>query len=143
MRVKEYKIFKTAKKTAKENNLIISNMDNKILFDYTELNENLALSEIEKKHIKENSLEFLSIKNFNEYECFYGCDYDNFTAFDGIATFYCYRVYDIHGQLRYRIYQFVGLIHNRYHRRSIYDNFINSKVIAMPIYIMPVNDIEI
>lgn len=143
MKTKEYKLYKTAKKTAKENNIIISTKDNKILFDYTELNKNLELSEIEKQHIKEKSLEFLSIKNFYEYECFYGCNYDNFTAFDGIAIFYCYRIYDIHGKLRYKIYQFVGLIHNKYNRNSIYDNFINSKVITAPIYKIPINDIEI
>ena len=58
MKVKEYKLFKSAQKTAKQNNLIISdnNISNgKVLFDFTAL-DSMIISDIEKEIIKNDAL---------------------------------------------------------------------------------------
>lgn len=57
MKVKEYKIFKTAAKTAKENNLVFKDKEN--IFDFSLL-DSMTISDREKEHIKEHDIRYVS-----------------------------------------------------------------------------------
>lgn len=124
MKVKEYKLFKTAKKTASENNLVIAerttSKDAYRLFDFSELDTLYGIPENEKEIIKKSALKHVCSAFSNDY---YGKEIDNFTACDGISKFYCYRIYNESGKLLYRIFQLVALNHKHMERNSIYNNY--------------------
>lgn len=140
MRIKKYNLYKTVKKTAKENNLVIAERqrDTYKLFDFSEL-DNIGLPEEEKEYIKETALQHVCGAFL---ESFYGKEIDNFSFFDGTARFHCHRVYNEHGKLLYRIFQLVSLEHKKYCRKSIYEKYHATTWIIHNIWAAP-SDIEI
>ncbi len=69
MKIKEYKLYKTAKKTAKENELIVKSDDTKVLYDfslYYEYFKNI-ISEENLKGIIENVIKYHYFLNDWEY----------------------------------------------------------------------------
>lgn len=124
MKIKEYKVFKSAKKTATENNLVIAekktSKDTYRLFDFSELETLYGISNEEKEIVK-NSATIHVCGAFKED--YYGKEIDNFFAVDGISKFYCHRVYNESGKLLYRIFQLVELNHKQLKRNSIYENY--------------------
>lgn len=138
-RTKEYKYFKTAKKTAKENNLAIA--DTKTLFDFSFMDNILVLKEWEKEVIKNDAMK--NVKPYNK-ESLYIAMYDNFTACDGIARYNVHNVYDTHGKKLYTILELAEIEHYHKECKSIYDKYYNvNKVICHRIYNQPMTDIEI
>ena len=71
---KQYKTFRTAVKTAKENNLILKDKEN--LFDFSLL-DSIEISAREKEYIKNHDIKYVSAA-FKE--SFYGTEFDNFSA---------------------------------------------------------------
>ena len=113
MKIKEYKLYKTAKKTAKENNL--EHIDSfeagkrNILFDFSLLDSTDELTDDEKQYIRDHALRYVYASN---YEQFYGKEFDDFTVCDGRALYYPHKVYDEHGcERRYVIMQLAKIIH--------------------------------
>lgn len=142
--VKEYKIFKTANKTARENNLVIVNQkfyDNKkkFLFDFSLL-EHLELLDREKEGIKKDAL-----KNVTPAMrlSFYGKEVDNFTYFNGKAQYHMQRVYSLEGKLRYYIFSLARIEHHHCERKNIYENYTDVLTNSSNGYDEPVYDIEL
>lgn len=113
MKIKEYKLYKTAKKTAKENNLeYVDSFETgkrNILFDFSLLDNTDKLTNEEKQYIREHAL-----RNLHASDCeqFYGKEFDNFTVCNGRALYYPHKVYDEHGcERRYVIMQLAKIIH--------------------------------
>ena len=141
-KVKEYKVFKSAQKTAKQNNLIISdnNISNgKVLFDFTALNS-IIISDIEKEIIKNDALR--NVCAFSK-ESFYGAEIDNFTNCIGIAEYYAHAVYNKTGKRLYVIMQLVKIQHTHNERKSVYDAWESTKTEYSDGYKPPVFDVEV
>lgn len=143
MKTKEYNLFKTAKKTAKENNLIIAENNiatTKTLFDFSEL-DNVDIQEWEKEVIKENALK--NVCTFNK-ESFYGAEYDIFTSCIGMALYIPYKVFEKEsGKHLYNIMQFAKINHTHSERKSLYDSWENTNIEYKTLYTEPMGDIEI
>lgn len=141
-RVKQYKLYKTAQKTARENNLVIaekkSPKDTVRMFDFAEL-EGIPMSEIEKEVIQKDALDHVGSAFL---ESFYGREVDNFFFFDGVAKYHCHRVYDEQGRLLYRIFQLVEMVHRKNKRRSVYEKYTQTAWEMPSIWSKP-DDIEI
>lgn len=143
MKVKEYKLFKTASKTATENNLILSdnNISNgKVLFDFAAL-DMVTISDVEKDIIKKDAL-----KNVCAFlkDSYYGAEIDNFTTCMGIAHYIMHPVYNGKtGKRLYVIMQLAKLQHTHSKRSSIYDPWENTKTEYSDSYTSPVFDLEI
>lgn len=122
MNVKEYKLRKTAEKTAKENNLIYVNgnrmSDGKILFDFSFL-ETLGIPENEIETIRDDATKNCSAANRTAF-VFYNAD--NFTVCDAIVDFNVHKVYsEKSGKLLYRIMEAKHIKYTHAERKSIYD----------------------
>ena len=118
---KEYKISKTAAKTAKENNLVIADSyeKEKRLLDFSLL-EDMEISDEEKEVIKKYAQSVSAAYK----ESFYGETFDNFHACNGIALYKPYKVYNSStGKRLYVIYQLVAIKHYSSHRQSVYDEY--------------------
>lgn len=143
MTIKQYNLFKTAKKTARENDLTIA--ENNIatattLFDFSEL-DNMDLPEWEKEVIKTDALK--TVCAFNR-ESFYGAEYNDFISCSGIATFIPHKVYDrASGRHLYNIMQLVSVYNNHTERKSIYDDWKTTKTEYRGLYGEPLDDLEI
>lgn len=142
MNVKQYDLFKTAKKTAKENNLVIAENNlatTTTLFDFSEL-DNVDLQDWEKEVIKADALK--NVCSYNK-ESFYGAEYDNFMSCIGRAVYTPHKVYSKEGKHLYNIMQFIGVVHTHSERKSIYDERENAQIKYKSSYTMPLDDIEI
>lgn len=119
---KEYKYFKSAVKTAKENNLIRSGKKN--LFDFSLL-DNFDISKWEKEYIKKDALKHVDV-------CFrdqlYMANYDNFTCCSGEAAYKLYAVYTDNGcEHIYNIIQLVAVKHCTGTRKTVYDEYYDTE----------------
>lgn len=120
MNIKHYNCFKTAKKTAKENGLVISPLNNKILFDFSLLEqiEDLDAREI----IMQDSFRDCGGPTTINREAFYGkCD--TFCSYSGIATFYNHRIFAKSGRKAYNIMELANIKHNKGTRECQWDAF--------------------
>lgn len=118
--MEEYTFYKTAKKTAKENNLVLCDgifNNSKRLFDFSLL-EKIEISEREKEVIKNFAMKTVSTSS---KESFYGLKFDNFSACDGIARYYIQRVWT--SKLVYIICTLSDLVHYSKTRVHSYDNY--------------------
>lgn len=118
---KEYKISKTAAKTAKENNLVIADSyeKEKRLLDFSLL-EGMEIPYEEKEVIKKYAQSVSAAYK----ESFYGETFDNFYTCNGIALYKPYKVYNSStGKRLYVIYQLVAIKHYSRHRQSVYDEY--------------------
>lgn len=142
MKIKEYKLYKSAKKTARENNLIESESlsNTKTLIDFSELENIDELTEEEKEFIKQDT-----IKNICAYnrELFYGKEFDVFTRCNGIAGYYIHKVYRKDGKHLYNIMQLGKIVHTHTERKSIYDSWESVRYEWKSKYSQPSNDYEL
>lgn len=143
MEVKEYKLYKTAKKTAAENHLIIANnpylKNLRLLFDFSLLDEISSISGTEKDYIKREALKHVSPAN---REQFYGVFEEN-TGFNGEALYYKHRVYSDNGcKYLYDIIQLAKIHHISYEKDG-FQNHIVSQCDTLCGYAEPISDIEI
>jgi hypothetical protein len=137
MKVKEYKIFKTAAKTAKENNLILKDKEN--IFDFSLLNS-MEISEHEKEYIKEHDMKYVSAA-FRE--SFYGTEFDNFSACIGKSLYHVQKVFsEATGKFRYRIFTLAKIEHNTQERIHVYDKYTVTTYKESNGYNEPIFDIE-
>ena len=144
LKEKEYKYFKTAKKTAIENNLILCDglyHNAKRLFDFSFLDD-IYFKEEEKEVLKREAIKTVCASN---KELYYGSIFDQFNACDGIATFYMHRVYTNNGTKHvYDIFELASLKHYSNERKSIYDRHYQVTTYeCSPIYRKPLTDIEL
>jgi len=144
MEVKEYEFYKTVRKTAKENNLVIADRRNtnfKYLFDFSLL-ENLDISDEEKEYIKQDALNNVTIVNRKNH--FYINIFNSFFACEGVVTYHKNRVYSKNGsKYCYDVMQLSSIEHFSKNRKSIYDDFNVTKVSAYDGYSQRLEDIEI
>lgn len=140
MKAKQYNLFKTAKKTAQENNLMISN-DGKTLYDFEVLN-GMPITEWEKECIRKDALRNITAGNINQL---YGCIYDNFSACDGMALYYCHKVFNKDtGKRLYVIMQLTAIKHYSKNRNSVYEkNYHVTTIETKSGYCEPFSDYEI
>lgn len=142
MKVKEYKLYKSVQKTAKENHLILSDNNissGKVLFDFSAL-DSLIVSDIEKGIIINDALK--NVCAFSK-ESFYGAEIDNFTTCIGIAKYYAHPVYSVSGKRLYIIMQLAKVQHTHTERKSMYDAWENTKTEYSDGYMQPVFDLEV
>ncbi len=119
MNVKEYKIFKTAAKTAKENNLILKDKEN--IFDFSLL-DSMEISDREKEYIKDHDIKYVSAA-FKE--SFYGTEFDDFSACIGKSLYHVQKVYsETTGKIRYRIFTLAKIEHNTQERIHVWDEYM-------------------
>lgn len=137
MNIKEYKIFKTATKTAKENNLIFR--DKESIFDFSLLN-GMEISDCEKEYIKEHDLKYI---NGAFKESFYGTEFDNFSACIGKSLYHEQRVFSTSGKLKYRIFTLARIEHNTQKRLHTWDEYMAKTYKVSNEYMEPEFDIEI
>lgn len=118
MKVKEYKIFKTAAKTAKENNLVFKDKEN--IFDFSLLDA-MEITDQEKEYIKEHDIKYVSAA-FKE--SFYGTEFNNFSACIGKSLYHVQKVFsETSGKIRYRIFTLARIEHNTQKRNCVYDEY--------------------
>lgn len=141
MSPKTYKLSKTAKKTAKENNLVKSeSLSNTVqLFDFSLLDA-MEVSETEKETLMNDAMKHVS-SVFPD--CFYSKEIDNFTTFSGMALFYIHRVYRKDGKHLYNIMELAAVDHCHKTRNSIYDDYSVEEIKAHTEYGQPLTDYEI
>ena len=138
--VKEYKLSKTAAKTARDNSLRISEKDSKLLFDFSSL-EDIQIPDDEKEIIMQDALR----NGFRyENEHYHMAEIDRYRICNGISCYYKHKVYRKDGKFLYMIQQFAKLIHHSGHRHSIYDRYYeDTETRYISQYSEPMNDIEI
>ena len=112
--MREYKFFKTAKKTAKENNFILG--EDKSMFDFSLL-DSMEISEWEKEVIRRYGMKVTPSNRV----MFYGGNFDNFSACDGRAIYGAKKVYDKQCKFLYHIFMLVQVKHVTKKRDSIFD----------------------
>lgn len=118
MKVKKYKIFKTAAKTAKKNNLVLRDKEN--IFDFSLL-DNMEISNQEKEYIKDHDMKYIS-GAFKE--SFYQTQFDNFSACIGKALYHVQKVYsETSGKLKYRIFTLARIEHNTQERNNVWSEY--------------------
>lgn len=122
--VKEYKIFKTASKTAKENNLVFKDKEN--IFDFSLL-DSMEISDREKECIKEHDIRYVSAA-FKE--SFYGADFDDFSACIGKSLYHVQKVFS------------EATEHNTQERTCMYDEYTATTYRESNGYSEPTFDIE-
>lgn len=115
--MRDYKLFKTAKKTAKENGLVYA--DNKRIFDFSALDE-LEIPEDENQAMKETALKTVTA-NFNTAYCIQR--FDNFHFIDGYIDYSVYRTYDSHGKRLYCIFEAANVHHTSGNRKCVWDEY--------------------
>ena len=144
MQIKEYKLSKTAAKTAKENNLILAEEmyggKLKRLFDFSLL-DTMEIPDNEKEVLKEYALRYVRPSDNVSY---YGKIFDRFSACDGIAGYYKHRVYSKDGRYLYDIFQLAKVKHDSKSCKSVYDEKYDVTTYEGSCgYSEPINDIEL
>lgn len=139
--IKEYKLFKTVKKTAKENNLFPVQYGTNILTDVSILTDipidpdyrDIIIQNIQKYHI------------FHDRMAVFIVLYDKFTNFEIRATFANHNVYDAKtGKKLYTITQITNVKITEIKYKNIWkDDREITEYIQKTFYHEPVNDIEI
>ena len=114
---KEYRFFKTAAKTAKENNLVIvKNGADARLFNFSAL-DNIGIPDEEKE---EHAMKYVSAA---WCESFYGQEFSNFHWCVGTADYAKQKVFSCQtGKRLYTIFAIAKIDHKSCHRESIYDD---------------------
>lgn len=116
--MKDYKLFKTAKKTAKENGLVFA--DNQRIFDFSSLDE-LSIPEEEKQAIKDAALKTVTVGSKTAYAI---KKFDNFHFIDGYVDFTVYKVFADYGCKRiYCIFEAANIHHTSGTRNCVWDEY--------------------
>lgn len=138
MKVKEYKTFKTAAKTAKENNLVLR--DKESLFDFSLL-DSMEISDREKEYIRNHDIKCVSgaLK-----ESFYGTEFDNFSACIGKSLYHVQKVFsEKSGKIIYRIFTLARIEHNTQERTCVWKEYTTTTYRASDDYMESDFDIEL
>ena len=143
MKTKKYKLFKTWKKTARENNLMTEDHRSgtyKRLFDFSLLDD-VVMPECEKEVIKDDAIQ--NVYAYSKAIC-YIKTFDNFSACTGNAEFHMQRVFSTDGKLLYVIFTLAKIEHFSQSRKSVYDQKYDTiKYNANDGYVESAVDIEI
>ena len=116
--MKDYKLFKTAKKTAKENGLVYA--DNKRIFDFSLLEE-LDIPEEEKQVMKDAALKTVTAGSKTAYAI---KKLDNFHFIDGYVDYSVNKVFTDNGCKRlYCIFEAANVHHTSGNRKCVWDEF--------------------
>lgn len=142
MIIKEYKLYKTVKKTAKENKLEISERNPNILFDFSAFDaiKQCLISDTEKQIIKEDALNYVCVTDRNS---FYGSRFSNFESCEGHAIYLKHLVYDSSGKRLYVIMQLGKINHTHLERECIYSDWKSTAVEYNSGYAEPSNNLVI
>lgn len=128
--MKEYKLFKTAKKTAKENDLVFA--DNQRIFDFSAL-DILDVHEEEKQVMKDVALKSVTAGSKTAYAI---KKFDNFHFIDGYVDYSVYKVFADNGCKRiYCIFEAANIHHTSGKRKCVWDEYdykmVNNKGCAV------------
>lgn len=136
-----YKLFKSASKTAKENNLILSGNKDKKLFDFSLL-DTLSISAEEKETIKRYALQYVT-PAFKE--SMYGEEFNYLHNCNGISLYHIQKVFS--GQTGKRIYSIFTLAkikHYSCRRKNMYEQYYDTTEYKADNHkYEPLNDIEL
>lgn len=129
MSAKKYELYKTAKKTAKENGLVYvdgNNMtDAKSLFDFGFL-ETLDIPENELNIIKAEAMKYCSAANKTAFIIH---DMDNFTMLNAIVDFAAHKVFSTETwKMKFVILTAKHVQYSHAERKSVYDIYYNENV---------------
>lgn len=126
MTMKEYKLFKTAKKTAKENGLVLEDgtylYKEKRIFDFSLLDK-MDMPDIEKEVIRKCAIQTVSAGTRSAY---HNCKFDNFYWCGGYADYAIHRVYSSDGRRLYCIFQIAKINHFNAHRDNVWEDGVIS-----------------
>lgn len=140
MKTKQYNLYKTIAKTARENNLTRSTRYNDILFDFSALSGS-TISGAEQEIIREDALDYICMSC---KDSFYGSNINQFSYCDGQAHYIMHPVYNAKtGKRLYVIAQLSSFDHINGNRNSIYDDYTCTKYHYSDGYTEPMIDIEI
>ncbi|MCI8506930.1 MAG: hypothetical protein HFI67_12200 [Lachnospiraceae bacterium] len=119
----KYKLFNTASKTAKENNLILSRDKDKKMFDFSLL-DTIKISEEEKEIIKKYALKYVD-PAFKK--SMYGEVFSYLHNCNGIALYHIQKVFSKNtGRRLYSIFILTKIKHYTNRRKSIYEECYDS-----------------
>lgn len=119
--MKEYKLFKTAKKTAKENGLVVEDgivSKEKRVFDFSLLDK-INIPDIEKEVIQERAIKTVSASSRTAY---HQHQFSNFYWCGGHVDYAIHRVYSIDGRRLYCIFQIVRIHHYNANRNTVWED---------------------
>ena len=128
--MKLYNVTKSIVKTAKENNLTVSNTNKKSLFDFDLLTDNITDIEM----IEDIKIQCMKCVCSSNKESFLFKSVNMFTSYDyfnGNAYFKPYHIYDNQGKRLYAIYKLVCLQLNIMARTCVYDEYETTNVIKV------------
>lgn len=125
----KYNLFKTAKKTAKENNLQFVDgnrmTDQKLLFDFSNL-DGLDIPDYEKEVIKEECMQHCACGTSTAFVMY---NKDNFETLHVIADFVYNGVFNEKtGKLLYRIFELKKIKYFHGERTTVYNQYFNENV---------------
>ena len=116
--MKDYKLFKTAKKTARENGLVFA--DNQRIFDFSALDE-LNIPEEEKRAMKDAALQNVTAGNKTAFTI---KQFSNFHFIDGYVDYSVYKVLADNGCKRiYCIFEASYIHHTSGTRKCVWDEY--------------------
>jgi hypothetical protein len=141
MAIKEYNVTKNVQKTATENKLIVSDRDQKVLFDFSLLDQ-FNITDQEKELIKADAMKCIS-PAFKEQIYFFVIN--PFSGCNGIAYYCMHQVYNKKSWKRlYVIMQLTAIKHYHGDRQSIYDQcYKTTETTVKSDYFEPLTDYEI
>ena len=116
--MKEYKLFKTAKKTARVNNLAFA--DNQRIFDFSAL-DGMGIPEEEKSAMKDSALKMVTAGSRTAYTI---KRFDNFHFIDGYVDYTINKVFTDNGYKRiYCIFEVSNVHFTSGTRKCVWDEY--------------------
>ena len=134
MKIKDYKLSKTLKKTARENQLLISSNNAELLIDISILDDiDLIIPDTDMEEIKNHISKYLITWYSNE-EMFF-IRIDNFTAYDIRVKLANHRIFNaVTGKRRYVITQITNMRIQKLTRTNVYDDYTVAEQILKTYY---------
>lgn len=138
--IKTYKLFKTTKKTARENNLVPVQYGTNVLVDISIL-ENIPLEQEHKNAIIDN---IQKLHVYHDKAPVFIVLYDDYTTFEVRASCVNHRIFNNTGKYLYTINQFTNIKITRVKYLDFWkDKKEVAEYIAKTCYQEPITDIEI
>lgn len=124
--MKEYKIFKTAKKTAKENGLVFADgtrlSKEKRVFDFSLL-DTMKIPDTEKIVIQECAIKMVSASSRTAY---HQHQFNSFYWCGGYVDYAIHRIYSSDGRRLFCIFQIAKIHHYNAHRKNVWEDGVVS-----------------
>lgn len=141
--MKEYKLFKTAKKTAKENGLILADgvetSKEKRVFDFSLLDK-MNIPEIEKEVIWKSAIKTVLASSRTAY---HQHQFSNFYWCGGYVDYAIHRVYSVDGRRLFCIFQIAKIHHYNAHRKNVWEDGVVSTYDLEDCYTGVSTDVEL